>query len=323
MTLYKRMFNRNIVNKIRDIIPTYRYTSIKEFYDKCAKLHKDIAHEAINESIKNDFEIEFKLSKEYPLSADSVYEFMNMMTPFGGGVSIYVHYYDDDDYQFTDIKLDEEGLFIFLNLHYIKDYIHKYEHQLRTQLFYLEFCLTNRIKINDSVTYAHNLKNDINISSTEFLFITRMISLLSPSEKINREKLIKEDIDELSQDKVNLICYGNHGFKRICCLINHFINTRYYNLFYFFLFHFMDEDPNEMKPVFYLGYYLTKLKVKDFGIDKEYIQKIRNLDYTLTRRDKQVAKNVYNFFDNYFNEYIYDFYRIIDSELDKKHEYDM
>lgn len=323
MTLVKKMFNKNIVKQLREIIPTYRYTSIKEFYNNCAKLHKDIAHEAITRSIEENFEIEFKLSKEYPLSADSVYEFMHMLTPYGGGISIYVHYYDDNDYQLTDLKLNEEGLFIFLNLHYVETDINKYEHQLRTQLFYLEFCLENRIKIEDNVTYVHNLKNDINISSSEFLFITRMISLLSPSEKLNREKHIKEDIDNISQNDVNIICYGNHGFKRICCLINYFINTSYYNLFYFFLFHFMDEDPNEMRPIFYLGYYLTELKVKDFGIDKEYIENIKKFDYKLTRRDIQTAKKVYNFFDDYFNQYIYDFYKIIDSELDKKYEYDM
>lgn len=323
MTLIKKMLNRNIVNKIREIIPTYRYTSIKEFYDRCAQLHKNIAHEAITRSIENNFEFAIKLSIEYPLTSDNVYEFMSMLTPYGGSASIYVHYYDDDDYQFTDLKLNDEGLFIFLNLHYVSSDINKYEHQLRTQLFYLEFCLTNRVKIEDKITYAHNLKNDINISSSEFLFITRMISLLSPSEKINREKNIKDDIDKLSQNDINLICYGNHGFKRVCCLINHFINTSYYNLFYFFLFHFMDEDPNEMGPVFYLGYYLNKLKIKDFGINKEYIENIKKFDYKLTRRDKQIAKNVYNFFNDYFNQYIYDFYKIIDFELDKKHEYDM
>ena len=53
MALSKKMLNKNIVNKIRDIIPTYRYTAIKEFYDRCAKLHKDIAHEAITKSIEN------------------------------------------------------------------------------------------------------------------------------------------------------------------------------------------------------------------------------------------------------------------------------
>ena len=323
MTLIKKMFNKNIVRQIREIIPTYRYTSIKEFYDKCASLHKSIAHEAITKAIEENFEIEFKLSQEYPLDADNVYEFMHMLTPFGGGIDIYVHYYNDNDYQLTDLKLNEEGLFIFLNLHYVETDINKYEHQLRTQLFYLEFCLTNKIKINDRVTYVNNLKNDINISSSEFLFIIRMMSLLSPSEKINREENIKNNINELTQDKINIICYGNHGFKRICCLINYFINTSYYNLFYFFLFHFMDEDPNEMRPIFYLGYYLTKLKVKDFGIDKEYIENIKKFDYKLTRRDIQIAKKIYNFFDDYFNQYIYDFYKIIDSELDKKHEYDM
>lgn len=32
MTLVNTMFNKCIVNKIREIIPTYRYNSLKEFY---------------------------------------------------------------------------------------------------------------------------------------------------------------------------------------------------------------------------------------------------------------------------------------------------
>lgn len=323
MSLIKRMYNRNIVNKIREIIPTYRYNSISEFYKYCKNIHKDIVHEAITKSIENNFEIELKLSKKYPLSSTSLYEFTGQMTPYGGSVDIYVHYYDDNDFQFIDLKLNDNGLFIFLNLHYVSDYINKYEHQLRTQLFYLEFCLSYRVKMEDINTYVHHITNDINISSSEFLFITRMISLLSPSEKINRKDNVKNLINEMKQHDINLICYGNHGFKRVCCLINHLVDSSYYNLFYFFLFHFMDEDTNEIKPVFYLGYYLTKLNINDFGIDKEYIEKIKNLDYKLSRRDMQIAKKVYNFFDNYFNEYIYDFYKIIDSELDKKHEYNM
>ena len=129
--------------------------------------------------------------------------------------------------------------------------------------------------------------------------------------------------DFTGEQQIDLICYGNHGFKRVCTLINHFIDSNYYNLFYFFLFHFMDEDPNEIRPVFYLGYFLTKLNVRDFGIDKDYIEKIKRFDYKLTRNDKIIAKKIYNFFNDYFNQYIYDFYKVIDAELDKKHEYDM
>ena len=214
-------------------------------------------------------------------------------------------------------------MYIFINVHYVSTDINKYKHYLRTQLFYLEFCLTHRVYIKDNITLVHYLKNDIDISSVDFLFATRMLSLLSPSEKLNRIECIQNKINALTQQQIDLICYGNHGFKRVCTLINHFIDSNYYNLFYFFLFHFMDEDPNEIRPVFYLGYFLTKLNVRDFGIDKDYIEKIKRFDYKLTRNDKITAKKIYNFFNDYFNQYIYDFYKVIDSELDKKHEYDM
>lgn len=143
------------------------------------------------------------------------------------------------------------------------------------------------------------MKNDIDISSVDFLFATRMLSLLSPSEKLNRIECIQNKINALTQQQIDLICYGNHGFKRVCTLINHFIDSNYYNLFYFFLFHFMDEDPNEIRPVFYLGYFLTKLNIRDFGIDKDYIEKIKRFDYKLTRNDKITAKKIYNFFNDY------------------------
>ena len=303
MTLVNTMFNKCIVNKIREIIPTYRYNSLKEFYSKCSLIHTKIADEAIDIAIEENFEHEFELSIKYELNSESMYAIYGCMTQNGDTVPIYVHYYDENDYQYVDIKLNDDGMYIFINVHYVSTDINKYKHYLRTQLFYLE--------------------NDIDISSVDFLFATRMLSLLSPSEKLNRIECIQNKVNALTQQQIDLICYGNHGFKRVCTLINHFIDSNYYNLFYFFLFYFMDEDPNEIIPVFYLGYFLTKLNVRDFGIDKDYIEKIKRFDYKLTRNDKITAKKIYNFFNDYFNQYIYDFYKVIDSELDKKHEYDM
>lgn len=317
------MFNKCIVNKIREIIPTYRYNSLKEFYSKCSLIHTKIVDEAIDIAIKENFEHEFELSIKYELNSESMYAIYGCMTQNGDTVPIYVHYYDENDYQYVDIKLNDDGMYIFINVHYVSTDINKYKHYLRTQLFYLEFCLTHRVSIKDNITLVHYLKNDIDISSVDFLFATRMLSLLSPSEKLNRIECIQNKVNALTQQQIDLICYGNHGFKRVCTLINHFIDSNYYNLFYFFLFHFMDEDPNEIRPVFYLGYFLTKLNVRDFGIDKDYIEKIKRFDYKLTRNDKINAKKIYNFFNDYFNQYIYDFYKVIDSELDKKHEYDM
>ena len=46
------MFNKCIVNKIREIIPTYRYNSLKEFYSKCSLIHTRIADEAIDTATK-------------------------------------------------------------------------------------------------------------------------------------------------------------------------------------------------------------------------------------------------------------------------------
>lgn len=323
MTLVNTMFNKCIVNKIREIIPTYRYNSLKEFYSKCSLIHTKIADEAIDIAIEENFEHEFELSIKYELNSESMYAIYGCMTQNGDTVPIYVHYYDENDYQYVDIKLNDDGMYIFINVHYVSTDINKYKHYLRTQLFYLEFCLTHRVYVKDNITLVHYLKNDIDISSVDFLFATRMLSLLSPSEKLNRIECIQNKVNALTQQQIDLICYGNHGFKRVCTLINHFIDSNYYNLFYFFLFHFMDEDPNEIRPVFYLGYFLTKLNVRDFGIDKDYIEKIKRFDYKLTRNDKITAKKIYNFFNDYFNQYIYDFYKVIDSELDKKHEYDM
>ena len=59
------MFNKCIVNKIREIIPTYRYNSLKEFYSKCSLIHTKIADEAIDIAIEENFEHEFELSIKY------------------------------------------------------------------------------------------------------------------------------------------------------------------------------------------------------------------------------------------------------------------
>lgn len=49
-------------------------------------------------------------------------------------------------------------MYIFINVHYVSTDINKYKHYLRTQLFYLEFCLTHRVYVKDNITLVHYLK---------------------------------------------------------------------------------------------------------------------------------------------------------------------
>ena len=98
MTLVNTMFNKCIVNKIREIIPTYRYNSLKEFYSKCSLIHTKIADEAIDIAIEENFEHEFELSIKYELNSKSMYAIYGCMTQNGDTVPIYVHYYDENDY---------------------------------------------------------------------------------------------------------------------------------------------------------------------------------------------------------------------------------
>ena len=88
------MFNKCIVNKIREIIPTYRYNSLKEFYSKCSLIHTKIADETIDIAIEENFEHEFELSIKYELNSESMYAIYGCMTQNGDTVPIYVHYYD-------------------------------------------------------------------------------------------------------------------------------------------------------------------------------------------------------------------------------------
>ena len=65
----------------------------------------------------------------------------------------------------------------------------------------------------------------------------------------------------------------------------------------------------------------TKEEVDIINSIRKFIQDLFN-EYQI-RSTAILAKKIYNFFNDYFNQYIYDFYKVIDSELDKKHEYDM
>ena len=114
MTLVNTMFNKCIVNKIREIIPTYRYNSLKEFYSKCSLIHTKIADEAIDIAIEENFEHEFELSIKYELDSESMYAIYGCMTQNGDTVPIYVQYYDENDYQYVDIKLNDDGSIIGL-----------------------------------------------------------------------------------------------------------------------------------------------------------------------------------------------------------------
>ena len=82
----------------------------------------------------------------------------------------------------------------------------------------------------------------------------------------------------------------------------------------------MDQDPEQLRYVYYLGYYLTKLNIINLGIDKQYIEKVTALDYKHSRYDFEKAREVYNYFDEYFNEYLYDYYKIIQEILDANKE---
>ena len=50
------------------------------------------------------------------------------------------------------------------------------------------------------------------------------------------------------------------------------------------------------------------------------IEKVTTLDYKHSRYDFEKAREVYNYFDEYFNEYLYDYYKIIQEILDANKE---
>lgn len=304
---------------IRDILPVYRYSELRDFYHRCNAYHSKIAKDIIDYAIQQNFEKPFTFESSYRLFADQ-YEDITGIENDGEWMNICVDYYDSEDNNFTKLEIHDTNLNIHINTHYIKTHLNMYAKSIQTELFYLEYCSCNHIHVDNNSIYTKGLINDINIREIDFYFIKKMILLLSPSERLTRRERVREQINSLSNERIDIICYGEHGLKRICGLINYAIDNCYYNMFHFFLFHFMDQDPEQLRYVYYLGYYLTKLNIINLGIDKQYIEKVTALDYKHSRYDFEKAREVYNYFDEYFNEYLYDYYKIIQEILDANKE---
>ena len=319
MTLSDILAQDEKIKKIRDILPVYRYSELRDFYQRCNVHHSKVAKDIIDTAIKWNFETPFELSTCYHLFKDQ-YEDFTGTEQEDEYMNICVDYYDEDDNNFTKLIIEGSTLNVYINKYYVFEHLNMYAKSIQTEFFYLEYCSNNNIHVDNLATYTRNLINDINIREIDFYFIKKMILLLSPSERLSRRERVRDQINSLSNEKIDIICYGEHGLKRICGLINYAIDNCYYNMFHFFLFHFMDYDPEQLRYVYYLGYFLTKLNIVNLGIDKNYIEKVTKIGYEHTSVDLVKAKHVYNYFNNYFNEYLYDYYKIIQEILDANKE---
>lgn len=319
------IYNKEIVNRVKGTLSEYRYNSIKKFYNRCIEVHNKIAKDIKTYAIQNNFENEFKLPYTYIIPKDDLYNYNSKITDNikDTELNISIKYINKNNNLVINSDITNEDLIIYINLYYIfdndhniiREQLHRLEHNIRTELFYLEFCLTNSITEDSDSNYTNDLSNDINISNGIFSFITKMILLLSPTEKVYRERRVQNIISGLTDDKINIICYKKHGIDRISCLINYTIDNSYYNILYFFLLHFMDKDLDDIRVIFYLGYFLQKLDIKDFSITKEYIVTIKDINYIFSKRDLILSEDVYNYYDEFYNEYIFSFFKLIDNTL--------
>ena len=75
MTLSDILVQDEKIKKIRDILPVYRYSELRDFYQRCNVHHSKVAKDIIDAAIKCNFETPFELSTCYHLFKDQYEDF--------------------------------------------------------------------------------------------------------------------------------------------------------------------------------------------------------------------------------------------------------
>lgn len=254
------------IQLIKQLLCTYRYNELQSYYEKLNSYYTILAGTIIQKAIDNNFTVSFETIG----CIDNNDEI------------IHVNYYNVDDNKLTYIDSQDDIITIFINTKYLLNDGNEQliKDSIVNNLFYCDYYYSNHIQKNCSTTYIDNLYNDINMSSIDFSIIKQFLLLLSPSEHKLRCNNVHVNIDALTNNEIDIICYKQHDIKRIAALIDYTVGDNYYNNYIFFISHFKDMTKDKLIYLLYFGYYLTKLNIFNCEIDKKYIKKVSAYTYT-------------------------------------------